>query len=246
MDERWIWAGAALAGGIIAGAIAGLFLRRLFDREDRRPALREIASPLSLFAFWVLTATGIVLAIAVSSPETLRPLPREILDWLPNVAVAGLLVIGGYALALTVAAAVGQGVIRASGFRQRTIERAVRSAVFGGAMILALSQLGVDTTVLNILIGGLVFGTASGLAGIAIVGARSVAGHIAAGRSLHSALTIGTEISVGELSGVVVEAQIAHVVLRTDTGPVLLPYGAIIDEPIHLLAAAEAGEPERA
>ena len=245
MDGRWIWAGAAIVCGVLAGAVVGLILRRLLDREDRRPALRETAAPLSLFAFWVLTATGIVLAIAVSSPETLKPIPRDILDWLPNVALAGLLIIGGYALGVTLAATVGRAFSRTSGVRQRTLERAVRTAVFVGAIIFALSQLGVDTTVLNILIGGIAFGGAAGLAGIAIIGARSVAGHVAAGRSLQAALTLGAEIRVGELTGVVVETQIAHVVLETETGPVMVPYGTIIDDPIHLLSAAGPVRPEQ-
>ena len=235
MDEQWVWAGVAIAGGLLIGAIAGWFIRRFLDREDRRPAVREIASPLSVFVFWVLTATGIVLAVAVSSPETLRPLPRDILDWLPDVAVAGILLIVGYALGVTISATVGRAVARASGMRQRTLERAVRTAVFGGAVILALSQLGVDTTVLNILIAGLVFGLAAGLAGIAAVGSRSVAAHVAAGRALQPVLTVGSVVRFGDTECVVVEALIAHVALDTASGRVLVPYGSIIDEPIHLL-----------
>ncbi len=235
MDERWIWAGIAVGGGIALGAIVAFVLRRLLDREDRRPALREIASPLSLFAFWVLTATGMVLAVAVSSPETLRPIPRDILDWLPNVALAGLLMIGGYALGITLAATVGRAVTHASGVRQRTLERTVRTGVLGGAAILALSQLGVDTTVLNILIAGLVFGIAAALAGIAVVGGRSVAGHVAAGRTLQPSLPLGAHVRIGGIVGEVVETQIAHVLLETDDGRVLVPYGAVLDEPIYLL-----------
>jgi len=235
MDPRWIWAGVSIAVGTSLGWILGALLRRALARDDRRPALREIAAPLSIFAFWVLTATGIVLAVAVSSPETLRPIPRDILDWLPNVALAGLFVIGGYALGMTLAAGLGRAISRASGVRQFGVERVTRVTVFGGSIILALTQLGVDTTVLNILIAASVGGIAAALAGLSIIGSRSVAAHVAAGRVLQSSIVKGSRIRVGEIEGVVLESRVAHLLIETASGRVLVPYGGIIDQPIHLL-----------
>lgn len=236
MDERWIWAAAAVGAGLLLGAFLALVIRRSLDREERRRALREISGPLSVFVFWIVTAAGIVTAVAVSSPDTLEPIPADILAWLPDAALAGLLLIAGYALGLTLATAVGRAVARASGQRHRPFEQIVRSAVFAGAVILALSQIGVDTTILNILIAAVAFGVTGALAGIAVVGVRSVAPDVAAGRNLQRVLDVGTRIRVGAIEGVIAELQISHAVLETDDGRLLVPYSRIAPEPILTLA----------
>lgn len=236
MDEKWIWAAVAIGAGLVVGAVLAVMIRRALDREESRPALREIAGPLSIFAFWLAVAVGLVTAVAVSSPETLEPIPADILAWLPDAAIAGLLMIGGYALGLTLATALRRGLARATGQRHRPLERAVRVAVFAGAVILALSQVGVDTTVLNILIAAAAFGIAAALAGIVIVGVRSVAPDVAAGRNLQRVLDEGSRVRVAGIEGVVVELQISHAVLETEEGRLHVPYGSIAGEPILTLS----------
>lgn len=232
MDEQWIWAGVSVVAGLVVGALAGALIRRSLDRPKRQPAVRQIAGPLSLLAFWLLVATGIVVAVAVSSPDRLEPVPTDILDWLPDAAIAGLLLIGGYAVGLMLAATIGRAAAQVSGRRNRVVEGGVRTVVFGGAVVLALNQLGVDTDVVEILVAGLVFGLAAALAGIAIVGGRGVAAHVAAGRTLRHVVDIGATIRVGDISGVVKDTAVAHLVLTTDEGTLNVPYGSIIDLPV--------------
>ncbi len=242
MDEQWIWAGASIVAGLVVGALAGTLIRRRLDRPERQPAVRQIAGPLSLLAFWLLVATGIVVAVAVSSPDRLAPVPTDILDWLPDAAIAGLLLIGGYAVGLMLAATIGRAAAQVSGRRNRVVEGAVRTAVFGGAVILALNQLGVDTDVVEILVAGLVFGVAAALAGITIVGGRVVAAHVAAGRTLRHVVDIGATIRVGDITGVVVDTAAAHLVLATDEGTLSVPYGSIIDLPLLVTSPPQPDE----
>lgn len=233
MDEPWIWALVAIVGGVGVGAVGGVCVRRFLGREDRRSEVRHIADPAGLFVFWLATATGIVLAIAVSSPETLQPIPRDILEWLPRVGIAGLFLLAGYAVGVAVATAIGRTAGRVSGRRQRGLERAVRSAVFAAAAILALSAVGIDTTILSILVAAGAFGFAIALAGIAVVGTRHVAGHIAAGRTLQANLRPGARIRTTELCGTVIECQVTHVVLEAADGArQLVPWASLVNEVI--------------
>ena len=233
MDERWVWSVVAIVGGLGIGAVGGVFLRRFLDREDRRSEVRHIAGPSALFVFWLATATGVVLAIAFSSPETLRPIPRDILEWLPRAGIAGLFLLAGYAVGIAVATAIGRTAGQVSGRRQRGLERAVRSAVFAAAAILALSAVGVDTTILSILVAAGAFGLAAALAGIAVVGARHVAGHIAAGRALQANLRPGARIRTADLCGTVVECQVAHLVLEEPDGTrQLVPWASLMNQVI--------------
>ncbi len=233
MDERWTWSLVAIVGGLGVGAIGGALLRRFLGREDRRNEVRHIAGPAGLFLFWLATSAGIVLAIAVSSPETLRPIPRDVLVWLPRVGVAGLFLLAGYAVGVALATAIGRTAGSVSGHRQRGLERGVRSAVFAAAAVLALSTIGVDTTILGILVAAGAFGFAITLAGIAVVGTRHVAGHIAAGRTLQTNLRPGTRIRTKELCGTVVECQVTHLVLEGADGErQLVPWAALMNEVI--------------
>ncbi|MCA1705967.1 MAG: hypothetical protein LC808_22980 [Actinobacteria bacterium] len=233
LDERWIWSLVAILGGLGVGVFGGVFVRRFLDREDRRSEVRHIAGPAGLFVFWLATASGIVLAIAVSSPETLRPIPRDILEWLPRVGVAGLFLLAGYAVGVGLATAIGRTAGRISGRRQRGVERAVRSAVFAAAAILALGAVGVDTTILSILVAAGAFGFAMALAGIAVIGTRDVAGHIAAGRTLQASLPPGARIRTTELCGTVVERQVTHVVIEgADGARRLVPWATLLNEVI--------------
>ena len=134
-----------------------------------------------------------------------------------------LLLIGGYAVGLTIAAAVGRAVERVAGHRNRMLERTVRTVVLAGSLILALSQVGVDTTVVNLLIAGVVFATATVLAGISVVGGRQVAAHVAAGRVLQRVIEVGMQIEAGDVAGVVAELRVAHVLVDTDDGRILVP-----------------------
>ena len=234
MNERWIWAAIAVGAGLLLGAAVAIVIRRQLSRAHRRVAAQEIAKPLSTFVFWIVFAAGVLVAVAVSSPENLETVPTELLAWLPRLAVAGLLLIGGYAVGLTIAAAVGRAVERVAGYRNRMLERTVRTVVLAGSLILALSQVGVDTTVVNLLIAGVVFATAAVLAGISVVGGRQVAAHVAAGRVLQRVIEVGMQIEAGDVAGVVAELRVAHALVDTDDGRLLVPYGILMDKPIRI------------
>ena len=234
MNERWIWAAIAVGAGVLLGAAVAIVIRRQLSRAHRRLAAQEIAKPLSTFVFWIVFAAGVLVAVAVSSPENLETVPTELLAWLPRLAVAGLLLIGGYAVGLTIAAAVGRAVERVAGYRNRMLERTVRTVVLAGSLILALSQVGVDTTVVNLLIAGVVFATATVLAGISVVGGRQVAAHVAAGRVLQRVIEVGMQIEAGDVVGVVAELRVAHALVDTDDGRLLVPYGILMDKPIRI------------
>lgn len=240
MDERWIWAAVAAIAGLVVAAVVGVLIRRVLDRPSRREALREIAGPLSIFVFWVLVAAGVLVAVAVSSPDRLETIPTDLLQWLPNLAIAGLLLIGGYALGLTFATAIGRALSRVSGSRNRGLERAVRATVLAGASILALNQIGVDTTVVDLLIAAVVFAVAAIFGGLSILGGRKTAEHVAAGRALGQVLEVGATVECGEVAGVIVELLPVHLVIENERGRLLVPYGAVADS-VMLIRPDEAG-----
>lgn len=241
IDPRWIAAAVLIFAGVLVGTAGGVAVRRILGRDDRPPALREIAGPASTFVFWFAIAGGLVFSLAMASPETLEPIPASVIAYLPRVLVGALILLVGRILAVTAATAIGKALSHAAGGRQRLVERVVRTIVMTGTGILALSQLGVDTTILTILVAGLVFGTALSVALLSGTGGRQVAQNVAAGRSLQRALVPGQVLTAQGISGRIERLHAVTVEVRTRLGTTHIPYAQLLDGPLHLSPDDEGG-----
>ena len=237
VDETWVIALAAIGAGLVVGAVAGAVVRRTLSRESRREAVREVAAASSIFVFWLATSTGVVAAVATTNPETLEPIPSDILRWLPNVLAAGLILLAGYAVSVVVAGSLGRGFTRATGRRSRMAERTLRGAIVVGATILALGQLGVETTILIVLIAGTVAAVALAAGLLAGLGGRDVAASIAAGRILRGEITEGRHVLIDGEPMRVTRLGAASVTLQSLTGDrmMILTYSSLLGDGVVML-----------
>lgn len=218
MNEAWISAGAAVAGGLLAGAVLAWATRRMLRAPGRRPEIQELAGPTATFLFWLAVATGVVVAVATVEPATIEEVPADLLSYLPRVFAAGLILLAGRALGVVCAAATGRAVARALGRRSGNVAVVVRFAVNLAAVVLALAQLGVDTTILVVLTAGLAVSVGLAFALLVGLGGRDVAREIAAGRYLRRFVSPGTTLRSAEVTGSVVALHPATVELVTDDG----------------------------
>lgn len=230
-DERWLYAAIAVVGGFVVGALLAGLARRLLGAEGRRPAIRTVAGPTGTFLFWLVAVTGIVTAIGFTSPDTLRPIPSDVLAWLPGALAAGLIVLAGYAGGGAISAAVGSAVQRAIQHRPAALERAVRWAVMAGAIVLALGNLGVETTSLQILIAATAFSVALSFALLAGLGGRSVAANVASGRALRGELAVGDRIGIGDVDGAIVALRPTVAIVDTGDEEVVVPLSLLLEAP---------------
>lgn len=237
MNEPWVWAALAAGAGLVVGALAGRAVRVLMTR---RASLADVAPAAGALVLWGSVAAGLALALATISPETLRPLPSRILEWLPNAVVAGVVLIAGRVLGVTAGVALGRMTERATGRPQATVQAAVRWSVTGAALLVALGQVGVDTTVLNLLVGVTAAAVALTLAGLAVAGGREVAAQLAAGRAIGVHLPEGTVILWEGEPATVEDTGPTHAVLRAPSGRVLVPWTTLAGAPLTLPEDAEA------
>ena len=229
IDEKWLFAALAVGGGVLLGTIAGWLTRRFLDSESKPAEVRQIAKPFAAFVFWFLTGLGIVIGVGAVSPESLEPLPGQILAYLPRVLVAGLILIGGHALSSLIAIAVSRSLSRASGGRHTQIRRIVQYSLMGAAIVLALNQLGVDTTILTMTIAAVLLTAGTSIALLIGLGCRDVAGEVAAGRYLRRILKAGDAVNTGSLHGIVLELHPASLELETETSARLqIPYSQLL------------------
>ena len=84
--------------------------------------------------------------------------------------------------------------------------------------VLSLRQLGVDTAVLNIMIGAVLFALALAFALLVGLGGRELGRELAFGRYLHRFLRVGDQLEVGDVAGEIVALHPASVEVRTEDG----------------------------
>jgi small-conductance mechanosensitive channel len=109
------------------------------------------------------------------------------------------------------------------------IPRFVKAIITAFAAILAASQLGIDTTVINIVVSALVAGLALAFALIVGFGSRPVATEIASGRALRRLVTPGDIIASSSASGTVVAMHPTAVELAENDSVFLVPNTVLAD-----------------
>jgi small-conductance mechanosensitive channel len=219
MIDPWIFATGSIVVGLLSGVVGAALIRRiiLIDR-DGQPEAHDAARASAMFLFLFFTAVGVIVAIGFTNPETLEPIPAEILRESPRVLAAGLILIAARAIAFAVGGMVN-GSFEGSGARMRAqIASLSRMLVYSVAIVLALSQLGVETTILSIIVAGFVFAGALAFALLVGLGGRELGGELAAGRYLHRLVDIGDEIEVGSTAGRIVAMHPASVELVLEDG----------------------------
>ena len=234
MGEHAAYAAIAVAGGVAVGTLGGGLTRRFLHRAQREQ-LRAVAAPASAFVFWVALAIGITIGVGLLAPGTVRPLPGHLLAYMPRLLLAGVLLIVGYAAAAATNAVLSGGLARATGRTRREAALSLRIAIMATVLLLALSQLGVDTTILTIAAAALLSGTALAVALLAGLGGRDLAREIAAGRYLRRIVRPGDHIATSQVAGRITTLHPATTEVETDTtGTLHVPHTQLLSEPIRV------------
>ncbi|MBT8200546.1 MAG: mechanosensitive ion channel [Acidimicrobiia bacterium] len=227
--ERWMIALALLLAGLAVGGLAGWALRRRLSREGADDSTAAVAGVTGLFVFWMFALVGALAALSMVNPATIEDVPRQALEYVPRLLAAGLIMIAGYALAIAAARVVGFGLERATGRTTARMSNLIRWVILLAAGILALSQLGVDTSVLLVLVGVLGLGLALSFSLLIALGGQDVARELAAGRYLKRVLRKGGTIEVEAISGTVVKLHPATIEIETTAeGRRHVPYSHLL------------------
>jgi hypothetical protein len=225
----WISATIAIVGGVVLGSVAGRIVRKVIANPSRPDPVRQIAPALASFVFGVIVAVGLITAVGIVSPEQLDTIPKSLVTYLPKVLVAGVLLMAGNVIGGIAAVAVRSAMVRTTGEARPGPPKIVKTVVMATAGILAISQIGIDTTIVNLAVAALLFtigATATLLIG---VGGVEVARNVAAGRYVRRILPLGADIEAGAGQGIVIAVHPATVELRqADGSRIHLPHSAVL------------------
>lgn len=215
----WLFATGAVIIGLLSGLIGAALTRAIIlkGREDRTE-IADAARAASIFVFVFFAAIGVIVAVGVTSRDSLRPFPAKLLSYSPHVLAAGLILIFGRALGHALHAYTLRSFSRTSSRLRHQLAEALRFVVTVTSAVLSLRQLGVDTAVLNIMIGAVLFALALAFALLVGFGGRDLGRELAFGRYLHRFLQVGDQLEVGDVAGQIVALHPASVEVRLEDG----------------------------
>lgn len=218
----WITVAAAIVGGVLAGAIGSRVVHRIVGAPNRPAALRQAAKPLASLAMSAGVVVGLIIALGVVSPSALDQLPRDVIAFIPRVMSAAILVILANVLSSFAQAGLGPAVARLPAATQRQVLSAVRLTILTLAILLAVRQLGIDTTVVNLGVAAVFFGIAGALMLLVALGGRHVATEVASTRVLRRLFREGDLVRTETHEGRVVAVHPTAVELAMADGRVIL------------------------
>ena len=242
---EWIFVAVAIVGGIVVGAILSRIVNAIVGAESRPQPIRQAAGPLASLTLWAGIVAGLVIALGIVSPSSLDQLPQDLVDFIPRFISAAIVVIVGNVAASFAQAALAPALGRMPSSVQRQILNAVRMGILGLAILLAVRQLGFDTTVINLGVAALFFGVAGALMLLVALGGRHVATEVASTRVLRRMIRNGDRVELDSVTGTVVAVHPTSIEIATDGAQetLLVPSSRFINETFSIVRAEPAEEP---
>ena len=135
------------------------FVRNMGVRQDSTGVIAAIAK-------WFVRLIALVVAFDTLGLPAVSGVLQQLLLWLPNLVVGLVVLVIGGLLANALANLVRGATANAGFTNPNTLATVARAAVWGFAIVVAVSQLGIATTIINTIVIGVVaaLALASGLA----------------------------------------------------------------------------------
>lgn len=235
-----------LVGWLLAGAMRAL-TQRLVTRWEKlavvAPLQRELQGTGLLAAlpkvvgavvFWGLILTALAVVGELLGLRIVSAGFAHLAGYLPNILVAAIIVSGGFVVASLGRNAVTRAASAAGVRRAELLGKSARIALLFAAFVLALGQMGIDSTLLvsgiSILLGAVVGSLALAFA----LGARETVAHIIALHYIDQSYRVGDDVRMGDVEGRIVELRTTSIVLDTKEGRTSIPAARFAEVPTTL------------
>ncbi len=233
---RWLIGLAIVVAAVVVASVASKVVTRVLGSPSRPERLRTLADATGKVVFSVLLGVGLMTGLGVASPDDVRDLPGTIIGYVPRLLVALIVVLLGSAVATIVANAVGEALVRATGRPQPVVVRATRIAVIALSAVLAISQIGINTRVVDTIVAATIWSIAVTVGLLTVAGGRDVATHLSSGRYVRRVVQAGDEVDVGGVQGRVVAVHgVTIEIEETASGTrVHLPHRVVLEGPLRI------------
>lgn len=185
-------------------------------------------SIISRMLSWFVYGVTVLGAIHLIRPTDRQYLSQTIVEFVPNLFVATLVVIVGFVVADKAELLVGERLRSVKLPEVTIVPRFVKYAVLYVAFLIALGQVGVETGALVVLLGV----TFLGLVIVGAVALKDILSSATAGiyLLLRQPYGIGDEIVIGEREGVVQEMDVLVTHLESETDEYVVPNRKLFED----------------
>lgn len=173
--------------------------------------------------FWVVILITVASATSVLGLEIFSSWLETVLNLLPLILLAALVILSSVVVSQLVREAVNRASSAAGLEYSALLGYAVQSIILMAAAVIALDLLGFDITFL-VMLAAILLGAVSGGAALAFgLGAQDFVSNMLGIRSLRGRFQVGDSIHIGEVEGQVVEMDRRVIILETSDGLVSVP-----------------------
>ncbi len=234
------WIVAVLVTRMLVRLLRGVRFNELARRAgierflERAEVTLDPSGALATVVKWFIILLFVVAAANTLGWTQVSQFLNQILAYLPNVAVAVIILVVGLALAGFIRDMV-RGAVASAGAAERNADLIAGATYWLFAIITvltALDQLGIAITLSETLYVAL-FGSMAAILALAFgLGARSLAGDLVAGWTLSAQLNPGDEVTIGEDQGTIVRVGPTSTVIKSEQREIILPNSAVAESRI--------------
>lgn len=231
----WILAIIAVSVGVVVGVIASRIVYAMVGSSSRPQAVQNVARPVSQLALAFGVVAGLMAGLGFVQPAALEQLPRDVVAFVPKLMVAAIIIILANVLASFATTALNQATGRMPLSVQRQANLILKGTIVTLAVLLAVSQIGIDTEIINMGVAAIFFALAASFTLLVGLGGRGVAREVAASRALRRLVNEGDKVTIDDMTGTVraLHPTAIEIVTTTDDA-VLVPSSHFLNHSVSI------------
>lgn len=255
---RLLVATVLLAMGIVAALLGDRLVRELLRRTgvDRLAAHTGIGRVLArldythpvshlagFIAFWIVLAIFLVSSADVAGLPTVSRIIGDFIAHLPPYMLAAILLLVGISLARLAKRSVEGVAERSRLVATRPLGLLAYWLIISLTVVVALSGLGPDFTILTSVTVAILTCLGLGAAGLLVMGSRDVARNTVSGVYVRRSLRVGQRVRVGDVGGVISAVGQVNFTLRDGGRTWLVPYDHVVNATVEVFDGSPQPEP---
>ncbi len=234
---------AVIIAGFVLGSVAAAIARRLAARSGS-DVVRASAEAIATLVLSLILIVGLIAALGIINRPDLDRLIDDFVRFIPRLLAASIVLIIGNIVGAVVETGVERSLGHVSAELRRRVPMIIKWTIQGFVLVIAANQLGIDTTIISVVVAAVFFGLALAAALLAGLGGRDVAQQVAAGRALRRELKVGDSISLGDLHGEIKAIGSTSTQITSHQDIVFVPNNDILQSTIEIFHAAPADDPD--
>jgi small-conductance mechanosensitive channel len=208
------------------------FARRGSGRGSERDvgAADRIGASFGSVGYWLVVAVFLLAAVRVLDLPILDELVAELGGYLPKLAAVGAILLGGYVAGFVARGAITRSLTQSGIAYADATGRLGQSLIVLTASIVAIDELGIDTTFVAVIFGIIAGATLLGAALALGIGSGPSVANLLAAYHVQRNYRVGQTVRVAGVVGRILEIGDTSIIIESGEGRICIPARRFIEE----------------